>query len=195
MSVLPAQPPPRILRGEAASQWIDGYAFLQAAREQAQAVQANTRRIEELARAEGFARGCEDGREEATRLIAATAGRIDTYLAGLETGLADLALEIVQQVLGELDVNECIALATRKALSAFREQQALTLHVAPAQVEALRLLLGPELSARVAVSADDGLVDAQARLSSPVASIELALEAQLRALREALLPAAMEPAP
>ena len=195
MSELPVQPGQRILRSEAASQWIDGYAFLQAAREQAQAIQADTRQIEETARAAGFERGREEGLEEAARLIAATAGNVDAYLAGLESGLADLALGIVLQVLGELDRAERIALATQRALSAFRERQALTLHVAPGQVEALRLQLGPVLCERVTVSADDTLTNEQARLSSPVASVELTMEAQLRVLREALLPQSMEPAP
>lgn len=195
MSGLPDAPAPRILRSETVQPWIDGYAFLQAAQEEARTIQAATRTIEEEARAAGFARGREEGLEDAARLLATTADEVERYLAGLECGLADLALAVVREVLGDVDVAERIALSAKRALSAFREQQGLVLYVAPDQVDATHGRLGSVLADRVTVVADDSLAPEQARLSSAASSIELTLETQLQALRETLLPRSAEPAP
>jgi len=179
LSGLPDAPAPRILRSDTVQPWIDGYAFLQAAQEEARTIQAATRTIE----------------EDAARLLATTADEVERYLVGLECGLADLALAVVREVLGDVDVAERIALSAKRALSAFREQQGLILYVAPNQVDATHGRLGSVLADRVTVVADDSLAPEQARLSSAASSIELTLETQLQALRETLLPRSAEPAP
>jgi type III secretion protein L len=81
--------------------------------------------------------------------------------------------------------------STRQALSAFRQDQALTLWVPPAEVDALRQRLTLEGLA-IAVDADEQLHAGQARLNSPAGSVELGLEAQLHNLRRSLLPFAEE---
>ena len=94
-------------------------------------------------------------------------------------------------MLGELDNAERVVRCTRQALSAFRQDQALTLWVPPAEVDALRQRLKLEGLA-LAVDADEQLGAGQARLSSPAGSVELGLEAQLQTLRRSLLPFAEE---
>ncbi|WP_426135940.1 type III secretion system stator protein SctL [Pseudomonas sp. PWP3-1b2] len=191
MSDLPSRPTARILRAEEAALWTEGFAFLQAAKDQAAQVKADSDEWLQAARAEGFESARQEGAEQVAQLLVQTQSQVQHYLSSLETSLADLALGIVREVLGELDNADRVVRCTRQALSAFRQDQALTLWVAPAEVDALRQRLKLEGLA-IAVDADEQLSAGQARLSSAAGSVELGLEAQLQTLRRSLLPFAEE---
>jgi len=189
MSELPSRPASRIIRAEQADLWIDGYAFVRAAQEQADTIREQSAQWLEQAREEGFEHARQQGAEEVAALLAQTAARADAWLGGLEVSLADLALDIVREVLGEMDEPERILRCTRKALTAFRQDQALTLFVSAGQVEAVRLRLKSEADhLPITVEPDEQLHSGQARLSGPVGSVELGLDAQLNNLRRSLLP-------
>ena len=191
MNELPSRPAARILRAEEAALWTDGFAFLQAAKDQAEQIKADSDQWLHAARAEGFESARQAGAEQVAQLLVQTQAQVQHYLSSLETSLADLALGIVREVLGELDNAERVVRCTRQALSAFGQDQALTLWVPPAEVDALRQRLKLEGLA-LAVDADEQLGVGQARLSSPAGSVELGLEAQLQTLRRSLLPFAEE---
>jgi len=192
MNELPSRPPQKIIRHADATRWLEGYAFLEAAREESEAIRANTRRIVEKARNEGLAQGRDEGLKGASVLLAQTSAEVDVYLAGLEQSLADLALDIVRQVLAPMDASERLLSCTRKALTAFRADQALTLYVAPTQLDALKAQLEPALAERLNVEGDASVAPDHGRLSSAIASVEIGLEAQLGAIRQALLPHSAE---
>ncbi|OPA83727.1 type III secretion protein [Pseudomonas fluorescens] len=191
MSELPSRPTARILRAEEAALWTDGFAFLQAAKDSAEQVKVDSDQWLEAARAEGFESARQEGAEQVAQLLVQTQSQVQHYLSGLETALADLALGIVREVLGELDNADRVVRCTRQALSAFRQDQALTLWVAPAEVDALRQRLKLEGLA-IAVDGDEQLSAGQARLNSAAGSVELGLETQLQTLRRSLLPFAEE---
>ncbi|MBC3423545.1 HrpE/YscL family type III secretion apparatus protein [Pseudomonas wayambapalatensis] len=190
MSQLPSRPASRILRAAEVQAWTDGRDYLQAARDEAERIREDSARWLEQARAEGFELGRAKGAEAVSELLADTAAKVEAYLAGLENSLADLALGIAREVLESLGDAERIVLCTRKALVAFRQDQALTLFVPRLEVEAVRRRMHGETDglATIAVESDDQLQPGQARLSSPVGSVELGLDAQLQALRRSLLP-------
>jgi type III secretion protein L len=194
---LPSRPASRIIRAAQAEHWVDGYAFLQAAKDQAQAIRKDSADWLEQARAEGFESARQQGAEQISVLLAQTSQQVDGWLAGLETSLADLALNIVREVLDEMDDAERVVRCTRKALSAFRQDHALTLFVPRQEVDAVRRRIKAEQDSLpgIAVESDDQLSAGQARLSSPVGSVELGLEAQLQNLRRTLLPFADETQP
>lgn len=54
MSDLPTRPGSRVLRAADAARWIDGFAFIEAAHEEARCVRENSAQWLEQARAEGF---------------------------------------------------------------------------------------------------------------------------------------------
>lgn len=191
MSELPSRPAARILRADEAALWTEGFAFLQAAKDQAEQIRADSDQWLQAARAEGFESARQAGAEQVAQLLVQSQSQVQHYLSSLETSLADLALGIVREVLGELDNAERVVRCTRQALSAFRQDQALTLWVPPAEVGALRQRLKLE-GVALAVAADEQLGAGQARLSSPAGSVELGLEAQLQTLRRSLLPFAEE---
>lgn len=191
---LPSRPALRIIRAAQAQQWVDGYAFLQAAKDQAEAIRKDSADWLVQARAQGFESARQQGAEQISVLLAETSQQVDGWLAGLETSLADLALNIVREVLDEMDDAERVVRCTRKALSAFRQDQALTLFVPRQEVDAVRRRIKAEQDSlpNIAVESDDQLSAGQARLSSPVGSVELGLEAQLQNLRRTLIPFAEE---
>ncbi|WP_122580272.1 FliH/SctL family protein, partial [Pseudomonas viridiflava] len=179
MSELPTRPGTRIVRAADAARWIDGYAFVEAAHEEARRVREDSAQWLEQARAEGFEHARRQGAEEAAALLAQTSAQVDRYLAGLETSLAELALNIARQVLGELDGRERLVRCTAQALSAFRQDQVLTLYVTRNEVERLRqhIAQGPLSLQALNVEGDDQLEAGQARLGSPAGSVELGLDA------------------
>ena len=197
MNELPTRPAARILRAEQADLWIDGYAFVQAARKEAQNLRNDSARWLEQAREAGFESARQQGAQEAGALLVETSLKVDAWLSGLEASMADLAMSIVREVLDDMDDAERIVRSTRKALSAFRQDQSLSLFVPRQDLEAVRRRLKPELDnpPMITVESDDQLTPGQARLSSPVGSVELGLEAQLNNLRRYLLPFADEPQP
>ena len=194
----PTMPRPtgRIVRAAEAQLWQTGEQVLQAAQEEAQRIREGSDQWLAQARDEGFEQGRLQGAEAVGQLLLDTQAQVDAYLAGLETALADLALNIAREVLDSQDLVERTVACTRKALVAFRQDQALTLFVPSAEVAAVRRRLESErwdLSG-LTVQSDDQLLPGQARLSSPVGSVELGLDAQLAALRQSLLPH-QEPTP
>lgn len=190
MSELPHRPAARIVRAAEAQLWTEGHDYLRAAREDAERIRQDSAKWLAEARAEGYEQGRAKGAEAVGELLAETRAQVDRYLAGLESALADLALGIAREVLQSHGDAERVVLSTRKALLAFRQDQALTLFVPRLEVEAVRQRLReePQGLAGIAVESDDQLKPGQARLSSPVGSVELGLEAQLQALRRSLLP-------
>lgn len=192
VQALPARPKSRILRAAEAERWIDGYALVEAAHEEARRVRNDSAEWMQQARAEGFERARQQGAEQQALLLARTSAQVDQYLASLETSLAELALGIARQVMGELDSSDRLLRCAVQALSAFRQDQALSLFVPPEEVESLRLRIaeGPLALRTLTIDGDDQLVSGQARLVSPAGSVELGLDAQLDNLRRALLPLA-----
>ncbi|MFL1417301.1 FliH/SctL family protein [Pseudomonas fildesensis] len=190
MSELPTRPAARILRAEQADLWIDGYAFVQAAREEAQNLRNESASWLEQAREAGFESARQQGAQEVGALLIETSLKVDAWLSGLEASMADLALGIVREVLDDMNDAERIVRCTRKALNAFRQDQSLSLFVPRQDVEAVRHRLKSELDnlSMITLESDDQLAPGQARLSSPVGSVELGLEAQLNNLRRYLLP-------
>ena len=194
MSALPNRPALRILRTEQADLWIDGYAFIEAAEAHAMSIRQDSEQWLQAAREAGFESARLQGAEEVSLLLTRTAQQVDAWLSGLEASLADLALGIAREVLDDMDDAERILRCTRKALGAFRQDQALTLWVAPADARAVRerLHAGIDQLPAIVVESDEQLQPGQARLSSPVGSVELGLDAQLTNLRRSLLPFADE---
>ncbi|KMT54507.1 FliH/SctL family protein [Pseudomonas fildesensis] len=190
MSELPTRPAARILRAEQADLWIDGYAFVQAAKEEAQNLRNESASWLEQAREAGFESARQQGAQEVGALLIETSLKVDAWLSGLEASMADLALGIVREVLDDMNDAERIVRCTRKALNAFRQDQSLSLFVPRQDVEAVRHRLKSELDnlSMITLESDDQLAPGQARLSSPVGSVELGLEAQLNNLRRYLLP-------
>lgn len=76
MSELPSRPTARILRAEDAALWSDGFAFLQAAKQQAEQVKADSEQWLSSARAEGFESARQAGAEQVAQLLLHTQSQV-----------------------------------------------------------------------------------------------------------------------
>ncbi|UYG04685.1 type III secretion system stator protein SctL [Halomonas sp. LR3S48] len=190
MHELPTRPGKVILRGDEAQAWIDGYAFLERARAQAREVEARTRHTAASAYADGFEEGRREGEARAAELLTQATQRVESYLAGLDQALAELSLGMVRRILGEFDDAELVSRCARQALRELRHDMRVSVRVAPERVAAVEALLaqGPSIAEGPAyrVEGDAQLGPGQCLLVSPVAIVDVGLDAQLTALRRAL---------
>lgn len=192
----PKAPPGPVLKAREAESWIDGFAFRERARREADALLADMTRAHEERRKDGFETGRREGAAAAAELLARTTADVDAYLAGLEEGVADLALQIARRIAGERPAPELVARLAQEALAGFRRDQRLVVSVAPENYDELRRRLGaddPGHADRVTIAADPALGPLDCRVASPYATVDAGLDAQLAAVRRELV--GTDPAP
>ncbi len=185
------RPRGRVLPAAEAARWQTGQDWLQAAEQRAQAIVAAAEEARAAARREGYAAGHAAGAAEAARLLAETAARAAQQQAAAEPALIDLALAVVERLLGACDEPQLVAALARQALAERQSERALTLKVAPGLAEAVRAQLADCLAGGpgqpvVAVEPDPGLQGGACVLASELGFVELGLDAQLQALRTGL---------
>lgn len=189
MNSLPPRPGKVILRAEEAEAWIDGYAFLDQARQRADDQAAESQQARNAGYAEGFDAGRRDGEAQAARLLATTQSDVKRYLESLEPALAELSLDLVRRLLGEFDAADLLARCVRQALSEWRHEHRLRIRVAPALESRVAALLRerPPATDDYQVEADAQLSPGQCLLVSPIAVMDIGIDSQLEVLRRALL--------
>ncbi|GHB11854.1 type III secretion system stator protein SctL [Salinicola rhizosphaerae] len=187
MNDLPRRPGKVILRAAEARAWTDGFAFLDRARERAESREAEVAAAREAGYADGFAAGRRDGERQAATLLAATHADVERYMAGLEPELSQLTLGLLRRILDEFDDAERIARCVRRALGEWRQAHRLRIRVAPALERdvAERLAEQPPAGVEFQVEADPQLDASQCLLVSPVAVMDIGVEAQLGAIDRA----------
>ncbi|GLS46081.1 type III secretion system stator protein SctL [Methylobacterium brachythecii] len=144
--------------------------------------------------ARGYQEGRAEGTEAAARCVAETSARASDHLAALERELPALVHGIVADMLGRLDADDLVVRSVRHALDKLRPDAAATLRVPPDQVETIRAALGDlGAHAELRIEADPSLAPGECCLRSAIGSVELGIEAQLRALKAGLSSAADAP--
>ncbi|RUW19082.1 HrpE/YscL family type III secretion apparatus protein [Mesorhizobium sp. M4B.F.Ca.ET.215.01.1.1] len=191
IDAMPRRPSARILRAAEARAWQDGHAFLDEARHDAQQLREAARRAYAAEYAQGYEDGKAQGDADATRLIGETAVKVDRYLAGLETEVIGLAIEIVRRMLGEFDVGTLVAKAARQAVSEIRRAKYLKVRVHPASVDRVRdelnaVLRDSDLGMTVEIDADDALAVGACIVSTDFAVVDASIDAQLKAIAAAI---------
>ncbi|HET7314013.1 type III secretion system stator protein SctL [Salinisphaera sp.] len=191
MNELPDRPAGKIVRAAQVEAWTDGFALLERARRQADEADAEARGAYEQARRTGYAEGRREGRIEAGKILTAATGDIQQYFDSLADTVAELSLDIVNRVLGEFDDRELVARCVHNALADLRNEISVVVRVAPycvAAVENAIATLSEAVRARVRqVEADESLEATQCLLVSPLAVVDIGLDAQLDSLRQALV--------
>lgn len=188
---LPRRPPHGLVPAAMAEAWSDGFAFLDAARETARAIEtaAKDEAGRVLARAE--AAGRERGEAEAAERIGRAIADVDAYFAGLSGELTELAFAVVRDVVDQFDRRDIVAMAALKALSAFRRSRALTVRVHPDHVEAVTGTLQEAVRAggieiALDVVGDPGLARDGCVLASDITTVDAGIDSQIEALRRGL---------
>lgn len=184
------RPRGRVVPAKDIEAWETGKAYLKAAAQEAERLKQDARIAYEAAKRQGFEEGRKEGAATTARILAETAQKADQHLARSDRQLIDLALAVVRRVLGDFDVGQLTRNAVRHALSKQRQEQHLTLYVAPDMVDALRTdvdgWFDPAVRHLIAVEPDSRLDQGQCRLASDVGFVDLGIEAQLRAIHQGL---------
>jgi type III secretion protein L len=184
-------PEARVIRAADYAAWIEGAAFLEAAKAQAAEIARQAGAAYEAEKARGYA----DGRAEAAAAAAehqieAVAKLVD-WLDRVETQMADLVVQATEKILGALDDEELLKRVVHNALKVMRTQRQVTLRVAPEMVGTVQrhlveIMAGYEGVTFVDVSPDARLGRGGCILESELGIVDASVEVQLAALRRAL---------
>lgn len=190
MTQLPPMPGQKIIREAQVEPWIDGYAFLEAARAHAEVQKKEMSDIREESRREGYEAGFKEGARDAAILLTTTTARVNNYVAALDQELASLTLSIVARIFGEFDDADLVVRLVRHALKGFQRERDVTLSVAPGIAEDVSERISREFtdeSLNITVLGDPSLSGTKCVLSNAIAVVDASLETQLSAIREALV--------
>ncbi|RVB80771.1 HrpE/YscL family type III secretion apparatus protein [Mesorhizobium sp. M6A.T.Cr.TU.014.01.1.1] len=188
---LPTRPRGVILRAAEAAAWCDGYAFLEAARREADQLRDAARKVYASEYAQGYEDGIAAGSTEAARLVSETAVKVDRYLGTLEQEVIDLALDVVQRMLGEFDVTTLVAKAARQAVAEVRRAKYLKISVHPNAVAVVRdeldaVLRDSDVGFTIEINADSKLAEGTCLVTTDVAVVDASIDAQLAAITSAV---------
>jgi type III secretion protein L len=190
MNEIPASPTRKILRQAEAEHWLEGFAFLEAAKAQAERELAKVRDVIEESRREGYEAGRIDGERQAAALLVKTTADVNRYMAGLDRQIAELSLAVVEKLLGRFDEAELVARLAQQALQSFQHERDVTITVAPALAERVAELVTRHNTndmLKIAVLPDPRLDGSKCVLANAVAVVDAGLDTQLSVIRDALL--------
>ena len=178
----------RVLKASEAAVLLEANAVLDAARERVADMERKAGEAYERRREEGY----REGRLEHAEKVMETVLSSVEYIEGIEATLVNVVAVAVRKVIGEIDENERIVRIVRNALVTVRNQQHVTIRVAPADEKAVReglasmLASVPGGASFLDVVPDARLERGACLLESELGVVDASLETQLKALENAL---------
>ena len=181
----------RVLKASEAAILLEANAVLDAARGRVADMERKAGEAYERRREEGYRDGVEEGRLEHAEKVMETVLSSVEYIEGIEATLVNVVTAAVRKVIGEIDENERIVRIVRNALVTVRNQQHVTIRVAPADEKAVREGLASMLASAPGGQFLDVVSDARLErgaclLESELGVVDASLETQLKALENAL---------
>jgi len=178
-----------VLNARDVKAWQDAFEFLnhaekQIAEEKTQAQEAASR-LYEAERARGY----EDGKAEATKLITETTLKVDRFLQSIEPQVAQLAMSVVQRVLGNFDTRDLVAAAAAHAIADLRREKGLTVTVHPDVVDSVSkefVRLGLSGRIEVTIEGNPSLDRTACIIASDLAVVDASVQTQLAAVAAAI---------
>jgi type III secretion protein L len=189
-AALKRKPAGSVVRAKDLQQWSDGEGYLAAAKQVLELARQKASELVQAERARGHKEGWEDGSKEVFSFLAQTKLAVDAYYAQLETNLRELAVQVIEQVVGDLDASDAVASAVRKALATSDPGNEVTLYVAPEVLHAVRKKLEGQLSqstiSTITLRADPKLSATTCMLVSDFCTVDVSIGKQLSLLTESL---------
>jgi flagellar biosynthesis/type III secretory pathway protein FliH len=170
--------------------WLEGKDFLDKARHALEKAkeEAAASIAEEKHRA--YQEGLNAGIKEAIELVTRTKLAVENYKTSLQAGLAELVIQIMQEMLGDIDPAEAAYLSVAKALKNVDIGPDMHIAVAPGLAEGVRARLRAakpqDAFAGMSVVEDAKLPPRGCKLVSDLGTIDLSLDGQLEILAENL---------
>lgn len=190
-NMLAPAPGTRILRAHEVAVLHEASAVLLAAQQRSEAIQLQAEEAYEARRNEGYRDGLDEGRLENAEKLMETAMSSVAFIESIESTLVDVVVQSLRKIVGEIPPEELITGIIRQALTTVRNQQRVTVRVAPGDEKAVRTAFATMLQ-RVPGDASflDLLVDARLDMGSCILESELgvvdaSVETQLKAMENA----------
>jgi type III secretion protein L len=178
-----------VLNARDVKAWKDAFEFLNEAEKQIADQRKDAEETASRLYASERARGYEDGKAEATSLIAETTLKVDRYLQSIEPQVAKLAMSVVHRVLGNFDTGDLVAAAAGQAIADLRREKRLTVTVHPdavARVSQEFARLGVSGRIEVTIEGNPSLDPTACIIASDLAVIDASIKTQLAAIATAL---------
>lgn len=178
-----------VLSAKDVKAWQNAFDFLNEAEKQ---IAEQKKQAEETASglyASERARGYEEGKAEATSLIAETTLKVDRYLQSIEPQVAKLAMSVVHRVLGNFDTRDLVAAAAGQAVADLRREKRLTVTVHPDAVDSVSrefARLGVSTGMEVTIEGNPTLDPTACIIASDLAVIDASIKTQLTAIATAI---------
>ena len=178
-----------VLSAKDVKAWQNAFDFLNAAETQIAEQKKQAEAAASSLYASERARGYEDGKAEATSLIAETTLKVDRYLQSIEPQVAKLAMSVVHRVLGNFDTRDLVAAAAGQAIADLRREKRLTVTVHPDVVESVSrefARLGVSERMEVTIEGNATLDPTACIIASELAVIDASIKTQLTAIATAI---------
>ncbi len=185
-------PDSKILKRDEHAFIIDGQRILDAARHEATLIRQQALAEAETKRQEGFQQGQEEGKAQIAEHIVECMGQSAAYFSKVEDVMVDLVMRAVRSVIGEMNQHDLIEKIVRRALESTRNENHVTVRVAPAQADWLKSRLSTIMQAFpkiqfLDVQADSRLSENGCVLETEIGVVDATLETQLKAIEKALI--------
>ena len=170
---------------------LDATAVVEAARREAARIAAQAEQEAHAQREAGRAEGLAQGRAEHARRLAADTLALHGELHGLRDAMARIVVQAIGQFMDEADPAALLRSALRRVDALLRSEPFVSMRVAPARHDAARRALDDlaaeaEWPVNVALAADPALADDACIVSTASGTLEIGLDAQLAAFRQAV---------
>jgi type III secretion protein L len=181
----------RVLKAADAALLLEARNILDAAEKRAEEIIHEAEQVYAQRHEQGYADGKAEGKMEHAEKLMETVMSSLEFIEGVETTVVDVVNQAVRKVIGELEDDERIVRIVRTALTTVRNQQHVTVRVAPSDAPAVSTALAALLqSAPGKTSFLDLVPDARLEpgsclLESELGVVDAGLETQLKALENA----------
>jgi type III secretion protein L len=185
-------PEGRVLKREEFAHVLEAQGILDAARQEAAKIREEARLEFERMRVEGHQKGHEEGKAEIAERILDCVGQSAAYYSKVEDVMVDLVMRAVRTVLGEMDAHEVIQRVVKRALESTRNENHVTVRVAPAQADWLKQRIHEMVQAFpkiqfLDVQPDHQLAEDACVLETEMGVVDASLQTQLKAIEKALI--------
>lgn len=180
----------RRLRASDISAWADAQSLVEAAKQQAAAIETQAQVAYQQECERGYAEGVADAQMEQAEKMIDTVSRTVDYFAQIEGDMVQLVVQAMRKIVDGYDDTEQVLIVVKNALAVVRNQKQMTLRLHPAQVEPVRARINDILSAYPGVGYLDIVGDARLTahaciLESEIGVVEASIEGQLQAIENA----------
>lgn len=182
----------RVLKADDAARMLEAQELLDRAGERAREIRHDAEEAYARQRQQGYEDGKTEGKLEYTEKMMETVLSSVEFIEGIESTLVNIVGQAIRKIIGDLDDNERIVRIVRTALTSVRNQQHVTIRVAPADAEAVSTDLAamlqsvPGRGSFLDVIPDPRLEKGSCLLESALGVVDASVEIQLKALENAL---------